>query len=190
MGEEGIRNPFPSDRLGPDGSQSAFFGRGYIQRENPIASRFHDELLRLTALAAKDSRAQMDYFQFPEPNFDGAYLLMAYAIENLLKGLIVAKKLVVFKHHELPKNLKSHDLHRLHIWAAPKATLPRHVLDGLTYMSEWRARYPLPMTVADFWPMRADGAWTAGAIGPQSHIEMLTYCDALQEQINEVLTTP
>lgn len=136
-----------------------------FERENPVAARHWDEIRRFTTFAAEGNSPPENYDEtkFPWPNFDAAFMLMAYAIENLLKGLAIAKGLVQFSGQELPKTFKDHDLHRLHKLVAPRATIASHVLDNLTYMSEWRARYPIPTSVEKFWPMRDDGTMRGGS---------------------------
>jgi hypothetical protein len=39
------------------------------------------------------------------PNFEAGYMLIAYAIENLLKGLMIAKGVARFKGSEFPQPL-------------------------------------------------------------------------------------
>ena len=137
-----------------------------FERENPVAARHWDEIRRLSRLAAEGNSPPEDYDEtkFPWPNFDAAFMLMAYAIENLLKGIAIAKGLVQFSGQELPKTLKSHDLHRLHQLVGPRATIASHPLDHLTYVSEWSGRYPLPISVEKFWPMSDDGTVKGGSL--------------------------
>jgi hypothetical protein len=47
------------------------------------------------------------------PNYPPAQLLYAYAIENVLKGLIVLKWPGLIQEHELHGELKTHDLNKL-----------------------------------------------------------------------------
>ena len=60
-----------------------------FEREEPTATKTREEFLRLGALGRLE---ELDTEAYPAPNLDAAYMLMAYAIENLLKGLIVGKK--------------------------------------------------------------------------------------------------
>jgi hypothetical protein len=161
-----------------------------FERENPVATRFWDELHRIgLAAAAENSPPEnFDESKFPFPNFDAAYMLVAFAIENLLKGLAIAKRVAVFSAQELPVNIRTHDLDKLHKLAAAKATISQHVLDSLTYMSEWRARYPFPTSVEKFWPMHDSGApKAAGFNWPDSHLEFLSYCDGLEGELRALL---
>jgi hypothetical protein len=160
-----------------------------FERENPVAARHWDEIRRLMGLAAEGNSPPEDYDEtkFPWPNFDAAFMLMAYAIENLLKGLAIAKGLVRFSGQELPKTLKDHDLHRLHQLVGPRATIASHALEDLTYMLEWRARYPLPTSVDKFWPMRGDGTMKGGSCTwPDFNKNILAYYDALEAELQEV----
>src|SRR6202043_653459 len=125
-----------------------------FDRENPVAKRYWAELRRVGEASTKDGEVEFDEVAFPSPNFDAGYMLIAFAIENFLKGIMIAKGIVTFTGARVPKMLISHDLDKLHAAAAPAATIASHVLDSLTYMSQWRARYPLPTDVAMFWPMR------------------------------------
>jgi hypothetical protein len=106
-----------------------------FERENPVATRYWGELHR-TAAAGTSPPEDFDESKFPSPNFEGACMLIAFAIENLLKGLAIAKGLAVFSAQKLPANIGTHDLEQLHKVVAPKATIPQRVLYSLTYMSE------------------------------------------------------
>lgn len=94
------------------------------------------------------------------------YLLIAgYAIENLLKGLIVKNKLMSSTpsyppppNRRLPKNLpsdlRSHDLVKLFKQAELqfKSDEEKDYLDMLTKHIEWAGRYPLPLDWQDLKP--------------------------------------
>jgi hypothetical protein len=78
------------------------------------------------------------------PNYPPAQLLYAYAIENVLKGLIVFKRPGLIQEHELHGELKTHDLNEL----AKKAKVTveqneRPVLEALTHLSISAGRYPI-----------------------------------------------
>ena len=85
------------------------------------------------------------------------YMLSAYAIENLLKGLIVKKQydeiLGTFNRKEkLPSMLDSHDLVALVKTAGMKQIFSED-MDLLTKLGEnavWQGRYPLPMKPDDY----------------------------------------
>jgi hypothetical protein len=78
------------------------------------------------------------------PNYPPAQLLFAYAIENVLKGLIVATAPQLIEERELSRELKSHNLIKL----AEKANFAVHpqekpVLEALSQLSVWAGRYPV-----------------------------------------------
>ena len=153
-----------------------------LDREAPIAQRFWAELHRVTD--AKD----FDESKFPFPNFDAAHMLIGFAIENLLKGLMVAKGIAKFSAQTLPKELNGHDLSKLHRDAKASTTITPHLLDTLTYMTTWRARYPFPTKIEEFWPMDDKGNPKGGGFGPTSNQELLTYCDGLDAELKSCLS--
>jgi hypothetical protein len=160
-----------------------------FERENPVAQRHYDELQRLGTLAAGgDTTDEYDEIKYPFPNFDAAHMLIAFAIENLLKGLMVAKGIATFSKQELPKILNTHNLAKLHQLAAPRAVVPMYALDMLSYMAEWRGRYPLPITADGFWPMDDHGVpRVSGYSWPQFQTDFLTYCDSLEAELRALV---
>jgi hypothetical protein len=79
------------------------------------------------------------------PNYPPAQLLYAYAIENVLKGLIVFKRPDLIQ-EQLHGELKTHDLNELAKKA--KVTVELHerpVLQALTHLSTSAGRYPIPL---------------------------------------------
>lgn len=81
------------------------------------------------------------------PNYPPAQLLYAYAIENVLKGLIIAARPGLIDERTLSDELKSHNLIKL----ASKAGLAVHVeetpvLEALSKLSIWAGRYPVAQT--------------------------------------------
>jgi hypothetical protein len=153
-----------------------------FKSENPVANIFWNEMQRIHSFAANGDITP----EFPPPpNMDGFHLLIAYAIENFLKGIIVTKGKANFTSQlELPGILKTHDLSKLNKIASPTATIALHLLDSLTYMSEWRGRYPIPISVDQFWPMHPNGTpKTPGFSWPGSYSEILEYCDHLEAEL-------
>jgi hypothetical protein len=78
------------------------------------------------------------------PNYPPAQLLYAFAIENVLKGLVVAKRPALIQEQELSGELATHDLVKL----ANKASFTVHVqerpvLEALSRLSVWAGRYPV-----------------------------------------------
>ena len=84
------------------------------------------------------------------PNYPPAQLLYAYAIENVLKGLIVFKRPDLIKEHKLDDELKNHDLNELAKKA--KVTVEQHerpILEALSQLSIWVGRYPVALNQRD-----------------------------------------
>jgi len=88
------------------------------------------------------------------PNYPPAQLLYAYAIENVLKGLIVSKRPDLIQERKLDDELKNHDLNEL----AEKAEVTvderdeRSVLEALSKLSIWAGRYPVALNQRNFSP--------------------------------------
>ncbi len=78
------------------------------------------------------------------PNYPPAQLLYAYAIENVLKGLILANTPGLVEEYKLNSEVTSHDL----ITLAARACVAVHVqekpvLEALSHLSIWAGRYPV-----------------------------------------------
>src|SRR5262249_60095661 len=88
------------------------------------------------------------------PNYPPAQLLYAYAIENVLKGLIVFKRPDLIREDKLHGELQTHDLNKL----AEKAKVTvdqqheRPVLEALTHLSISAGRYPIALEPSDDTP--------------------------------------
>lgn len=85
------------------------------------------------------------------PNYPPAQLLYGFAIENVLKGLIVANTPSLIEERELNDELTTHNLVKL----AEKAQFPvqaqeRPVLEALSQLSTWAARYPVARTRREY----------------------------------------
>jgi hypothetical protein len=75
-----------------------------LNDQGPVADRYWAEAERVAREAARRGiRPAWDEMAFPVPNFDGAYLLLAYTIENLLKGLLIAQKKEHISESNYPK---------------------------------------------------------------------------------------
>ncbi|HEX3864224.1 MAG TPA: hypothetical protein VHY35_21285 [Stellaceae bacterium] len=154
-----------------------------FKKEDPIARKFW-----AAAWHATKTGKQFNEMRYPFPNFDAAYMLIAFSIENLLKGLLIAKKLVTFdSKNSIPSNLRTHDLEKLERLASPIARLDKHSLYSLTYMSEWRGRYPMPTKVDKFWPMHDDGKMKTPGLVPEDHAKIFSYCDQLESELTRLL---
>jgi hypothetical protein len=100
------------------------------------------EEAQLAAITAPDRSAQIAYLP---PNYRPGQLLYAFAMENALKGLMVAQNPgLTSSRHSISKSIKSHNLIRLaedarFILAVQEVP----VLKALSHMAEWAARYPV-----------------------------------------------
>jgi hypothetical protein len=82
------------------------------------------------------------------PVFRPAELLYGFAIENLLKGLIVADNPGLISQTELDKGLRTHDLIKLAARAKIALTDDEtRVATILSLMNEWAGRYPVAAKV-------------------------------------------
>jgi len=84
------------------------------------------------------------------PNYPPAQVLYAYAIEDVLKGLIVFNQPELIQEHKLDDELKNHDLNEL----AEKAEVTvgheeRPILEALSQLSIWAGRYPVAVNRRD-----------------------------------------
>jgi len=102
------------------------------------------------------------------PNYPPAQLLYAYAIENVLKGLIVSKRPDLIQDDKLDDELKNHDLNEL----AEKAEVTvderdeRPVLEALSKLSIWAGRYPAALNQPDFSPPNPNALLRYGSDHP------------------------
>jgi len=157
-----------------------------LEREKPIADKALDELQRLLAERKPED---LDIKGYVAPNLDAGYMLMAFAIENLLKGLIVGKGSVdATNPNKLLDELFTNNLVDLHNLAEPKATIEPRLLDALTYMAEWLARYPTPSWIDLFWPMDEEGRIRTGAgLWPGDHSDIFRYSDELEAELSAII---
>lgn len=96
---------------------------------------------------SKDNKVPLmaDYFQGPY------FMLVAFALENLFKAVLVSKKSSQYKKEfrekcHFPKDLKSHDLVALAKTADFEFSLEEEdLLRRLTRHAEWAGRYPVPL---------------------------------------------
>jgi hypothetical protein len=78
------------------------------------------------------------------------FMLLAYAIENLFKGVLIRKNINYRKEFEsklkFPSELSSHDLVTLAQMAGLRLSLKREeLLRRFTRCAEWDGRYPVPL---------------------------------------------
>ncbi len=115
--------------------------------------RAHDEAVNVAMgiACAEGEKAGHAEIAAKTPNYPPAQVLYAYAIENALKGLIVANDPGLIKGDKLDAALKDHDLLEL----AERADFTVHlqeeeVLAALSLISVWAGRYPVALNVRDF----------------------------------------
>lgn len=85
------------------------------------------------------------------PNYPPAQVLYAYAIENALKGLIVANDPTLINGDRLSVALKCHDLLELAKAAAFQVHIQEQsVLAALSQLSVWAGRYPVALRQTDY----------------------------------------
>ena len=91
----------------------------------------------------------------------GICLLMGYALENLLKGILMADHPEYFKSNAKITNISSHNLVSL----CKRCSLQimaneEDLLKKLTDHILWVGKYPVPLEMSGMYPMRkADGTW-------------------------------
>jgi len=79
------------------------------------------------------------------------FMLMAYAIENILKGMIIFNNRIGFRQYlkrtgNLPPRLKSHKLYNLAIRARIEIDeAEEDLLRRMTRSARWKGRYPVPL---------------------------------------------
>ncbi len=115
--------------------------RHEVEKEIPYF-RAHAASVQQATAYSEGLDAGVTEIQALAPNYPPAQLLYAYAIENVLKGLIVASRPRLIEERELNGELKSHDLLKL----ADKASFAVHVQEkpvllALSKLSIWAGRY-------------------------------------------------
>jgi hypothetical protein len=101
----------------------------------------HEALM--AAIAAPDGSAHVQV-ACVSPNYLPGQILYAFAMENALKGLMVARNPALVSPRRIDNSLKSHDLIRLAEKAQFSLALQEvPVLRKLSYITEWAGRYPV-----------------------------------------------
>lgn len=116
------------------------------------------------------------------------FLLVGYAIENLLKAILMVQHPEYFDPQGKLDDIKTHkltDLCRRCGFALQESET--RLLQLLSDYIDWRGKYPIPLEGAKMWPRRqADGTWDGGGISPRGR-EVQQEVDALYVRIwNEV----
>ena len=124
---------------------------------NAALTRTEDQLANLAAASPGESVGM--YIQEDTPNFLPAALLYAFALENVLKGLMVGRNLVAPSPRKVPKDLRSHDVLALARRVGESLTPDEErVLQQLSHIGEWAGRYPVAASVDR---LQKAGGWSS-----------------------------
>jgi hypothetical protein len=122
------------------------------EQDGPYFRAVDDAGVEAASLAQNDPEgtASVDILCEP-PNYLPAQLLYAFAIENALKGLLVARDPELAGAEELSKRVKTHDL----VTLAGRAEFTLNVqevpvLEALSHIAKWAGRYPVAATLKDY----------------------------------------
>lgn len=114
----------------------------YIRAANAAS-----ELASIEAVSSDSGSAAVD-IDAPEPLYLPAQLLYAFALENLLKGLLVATQPSLIGDASLNTKLKKHRLHELVVDVGLALTETETLLlKALSDIAVWAGRYPTPAKV-------------------------------------------
>jgi hypothetical protein len=122
------------------------------EQEGPYIRAVNDagEEAALLAQSAPEGTASVDILYEP-PNYLPAQLLYAFAIENALKGLTLARDPDLAGAEKLSRRVKTHDLLALAEGAAfTLAVQEVPVLKALSRIAEWADRYPVAAALKDY----------------------------------------
>ncbi len=130
---------------------------------------YHDATIRFLEELVKSERVEGSRIlegQELEDYRDGQlisvyFLLMGYAIENLLKAILMIQHPEYFKPDQKLVDIQSHDLaglcSRCKIDVQQDET---NLLKKLTTYILWQGKYPIPLELEKMWPKRQpDGTW-------------------------------
>ena len=123
-----------------------------VKHELPFARAVDDASKQALTIAtnANDGVGRAE-IQYEPPNYLPGQLLYAFAMENALKGLQIARNSGLILPNKLSKSIKSHDLIKL----ANDAKFPvfpqeEPALKALTHISIWAGRYPVAADLNDY----------------------------------------
>jgi len=122
------------------------------EQERPYFQAVDDAGVEAASLAqsAPEGSASVEIFCEP-PNYLPAQLLYAFAIENALKGLMLAHNPQLTGAKKLSSRVKSHDLVALAKDAEFTVALQEvPVLEALSRIAEWAGRYPVAAALKDY----------------------------------------
>jgi len=121
--------------------------------------------------------SQKDWMGFQCDRFVGTYtLICGLASENLLKGLLVAKRQLTCQNEKMPRELNTHDLQCLAADASLVLTPGElEVLANLTKVITWQGRYPGPKDISRIEKTGPEVAKSWGLAGsfPTVYVEIL-----------------
>lgn len=115
--------------------------------------RAHDEATQeaLSIACTGSNKSGHAEIKCDPPNYPPAQLLYAYAIENVLKGLIAANDPTVVDENKFSARLKGHDLIKLTADAGETVHVEeRPILEALSDLSMWAGRYPVALRKEDY----------------------------------------
>jgi hypothetical protein len=150
--------------------------------------RAHEEATQQALSIACTGTNKAGHAEIPcdPPNYPPAQLLYAYAIENVLKGLIVAKDATIVDENIISKKLKSHDL--IELSAAAGVTVhveEQPILAALSDLSVWAGRYPVASRKEDYF--RKENPHAMLDYGSK-HVIMRRFFDRVRADLGPKLT--
>jgi hypothetical protein len=151
----------------------------------------HTEAI-VKAQDAPDGSASAEIHCQP-PNYLPAQLLYAFALENALKGLILARNPGLISPQNLSKRIKSHDLIELAKDAGFAVFVQEVlVLTALSQIAEWMGRYPVATALDKY--ANPENPYSLGS-DPQElldwgsqHPIMRACCDRALRELEATLT--
>jgi hypothetical protein len=116
-----------------------------VSQEVPYFRAYEEATHKALAIACTaPDRAGHAAIECDPPNYLPGQLLYAFAMENVLKGLAVAKVPELVGELKLDRQIKSHDLIRLAKRASFEVAVQEvPVLEALSQIAEWAGRYPV-----------------------------------------------
>jgi hypothetical protein len=147
-------------------AQYLYASAGKIEPEiNQLWRHMHDSIFRRP-------EERTDPGPFRPVDFQRVYLLlMAYCLENMLKGYLVkVRRDQLFeetkKSGELPQMLKTHDLEKLAMQCPLSLNEEDvHVLQRLVYHARWIGRYPYPLRADQLYSFAEGSSVPGNGIG-------------------------
>jgi hypothetical protein len=162
----------------------------YDAAENRILQRLVDEI---ESGQSQDDTRELEGEELLDHHdthlFSVYCLLLGYAIENLLKGILMVQHPEYFKPNKKMTDIRSHNLVRL----CNRCNIPvdkneTALLDTLTTYVEWQGKYPIPLSIDDMPPKKQpDGTWEEQGWSTNSIKKLREDADKLYTKIYQVL---